>query len=307
MRFRRPNNKENYVVREATLEDSEFLSDLNLDYIENYQTIQVPMSPNKYRLAIGSGLVNNEKILIAEDSDGAFLGYIEQKRPHPYQAFVSYPYVEIYHPDRERIQKMLIKHAISSLKRSGVRYIGINISKNIPDSIKLFESFGFIEPTSIHQLWEGIIEPIMDLDIEPYEIREVRQDDLDVTYNWIKSQNDKKSPFYLSKGNYASMLMSPSSFRENWAIATLDERPIALIAAMIDPNTNSAQIFGPYNDEGYVQVRIPLMNELFVHLRMKGLQRATIFRKNEFYNDEELFRTFNFEKIEDIVNMLKIL
>ena len=81
----------------------------------------------------------------------------------------------------------------------------------------------------------------------------------------------------------------------------------ALIAAMVDPNTNSAQIFGPFNDEGYIQVRIPLMNELFVHLRMKGLQRATIIRRNEFYNDDELFRIFNFEKIEDIVNMLKIL
>ncbi|MHA2248933.1 MAG: hypothetical protein ACXAD7_01160, partial [Candidatus Kariarchaeaceae archaeon] len=115
------------------------------------------------------------------------------------------------------------------------------------------------------------------------------------------------SPLNISKEKYHDLLRAPKSTRDGWALATLNDRPVAFISSLVDRNDDSIIIFGPYCEEGHELVRISLLNELLLYCQLKGYEQARIFRIKPFSNDEQLFNTFNFQKMEEISLMIKYL
>ncbi|MCE7733338.1 MAG: hypothetical protein GPJ54_00575 [Candidatus Heimdallarchaeota archaeon] len=305
MRFRKA-IKIKFRIRNAKLDDSDYLSELQLDYLERYSTYETPKPPEKYRLVIGSGLLTNERIIIIEDST-KILGFIEQKKINPYQLRLSYPFVLLDHEDREELQLSLLEYVIEKLKTSSVRVVNVEFSSKIEGSVELFHSFEFKNQKSIFQSWEGLIIPKEEIDIEPFDVRRVKSTDLDVTYDWIKDQLDRSSPLFITKETYASLLLGPSALREGWAIATIDDKPVAFVSSIKEDNSDVVIIFGPYCDESFVNVRIPLLNELFLYYKMRGYEYARLLRIDVFENDTELFDEFNLMKNEEILSMSRLI
>jgi len=305
MRFRKA-IKVKFRIRNAKLDDSDYLSELQLDYLEKYSTYETPKPPEKYRLVIGSGLLTNERIVIIEDST-QILGFIEQKKINPYQLRLSYPFVIMEHEEREELQLSLLEYVIENLKTSSVRVINVEFSSKIEGSIALFKSFEFKNQKSIFQSWEGLIIPKDEIDIEPFDVRRVKSTDLDITYEWIKDQLDRSSPLFITKETYASLLLGPTTLRDGWAIATIDDKPVAFVSSIKEDNSDVVIIFGPYCDESFVNVRIPLLNELFLHYKMRGYEYARLLRIEVFENDQELFDTFNLKKNEEILSMSRLI
>lgn len=307
MRFRKTiNAKFRIRIRSAKLDDSDYLSELQIDYLERFSTYETPKPPEKYRLVIGSGILTNERIHIIENAN-QILGFIEQKKINPYQIRLSYPFVLMDHEDREELQLSLLEHVVEKLSTSNVRVITVEFSSKIKDSIELFKSFGFKNQKSIFQSWEGPINPNEEIDIEPFDVRRVKSSDLDLTYDWIKNQLDRSSPLFITKETYASLLLGPTALREGWAIATIDDKPVAFVSSIKEENSDVAIIFGPYCDESFVNVRIPLLNELFLYYKMKGYEYARLLRIDTFENDLELFDTFELTKNEEILSMSKLI
>ncbi|OLS28481.1 MAG: hypothetical protein HeimC2_07000 [Candidatus Heimdallarchaeota archaeon LC_2] len=298
--------KSKFRLRYAEISDSDYLSELQMDYLVKYSTYEVPKSPEKYRLMIGSGLLTYERIIIIEDTNH-ILGFLEQKKVNPFQVRLSYPYVLIDHEDREELQLKLLEFTIDKLKSSNTRIINIEFSNNIENAVQLLKSFNFTNARSIFQSWEGEIMPDDTIDIEPFDIRKVKPTDLDITYEWIKSQLDRSSPLFIDKDTFASILHNPNSVIEGFAVATIDDKPVALISSLKEENSDIVIIFGPFCDESFINVRIPLLNELFLYYKLKGYNYARILRIREFYNDNELFTMFNFDKKEEYLTMSRLI
>lgn len=305
MKFRKA-IKVKYRIRNAKLDDSDYLSELQLDYLERYSTYETPKPPEKYRLVIGSGILTNERIIIIEDST-KILGFIEQKKINPFQIRLSYPFVLMDHEDKEELQISLLEYVIEKLQTSSVKVVNVEFSSKIDHSVELFKFFEFKNQKSIFQSWEGLIVPKDEIDIEPFDVRRVNSSDLDITYEWIKSQLDRSSRLFITKETYASLLLGPSSLREGWAIATIDEKPVAFVSSIKEDYSDVVTIFGPYCDESFVNVRIPLLNELFLYYKMRGYEYARVLRIEVFENDLELFDMFDLKKNEEILSMSRLI
>jgi hypothetical protein len=298
--------KTKFRIRNAKLSDSDYLSELQLDYLVRYSTYETPKPPEKYRLVIGSGILTNEQIIVIEDAN-EILGFVEQKKINPYQIRLSYPFVKIDHKDHLELQLNLLEYISDNLKSSNVRVVNVEFSSKIEGSLDLFRSVGFKNTKSIFQSWEGAITPLEEIDIQPFDVRRVKSTDLDITYDWIKNQLDRSSPLFITKETYASLLLGPTALREGWAIATLEDKPVAFVSSIKEENTDVVIIFGPYSDESFTNVRIPLLNELFLYYKMKGYTYARLLRIEEFDNDQELFATFDLNKNEEILSMSKLI
>lgn len=298
--------KNKFRIRYAELSDSEFLSELQMDYLIKYSTYEVPKPPEKYRLAIGSGLLTNEKIIIIEDTN-QILGFLERKKVNPFQVRISYPYVLIDHEDRLELQQKLLEFAIEDQKSRNAKLLNVEFSSKIEGSIDFFKSFNFKNLKSIFQSWEAPIIPKDEIDIEPFNIRRVKSTDMNITYEWIKQQLDRSSPLFIDKDTYSSLLYSPNSLRDGWAVATIDDKPIALVSSIKEEKSDVVIIFGPFCDESFIDVRIPLLNELLLFYKLNGYNYARVLRIREFYNDIELFQTFDFIKKEEYLTMSRLI
>ncbi|MFV2014901.1 MAG: hypothetical protein ACC656_05715, partial [Candidatus Heimdallarchaeota archaeon] len=209
--------------------------------------------------------------------------------------------------EKEELQLNLLEYVIEKLKTSSIRVITVEFSSKINGSVHLFKSIGFKNIKSIFQSWEGLIIPKEEIDIEPFDVRRVKSTDLDITYEWIKNQLDRSSPLFITKETYTSLLLGPSSLRDGWAIATIDDKPIAFVSSLKEEKSDVVVVFGPYCDESYVNVRIPLLNELFLHYKIRGYEYVRILRIDLFENDLELFDAFDLRKNEEILSMTKLI
>jgi ribosomal protein S18 acetylase RimI-like enzyme len=299
--------KKHVNIRDARIDDSESLSLLQWEYLQKYRTIDgfEPKTPEKYRMAIGSSLLHGNHFLVAEDDTEEVIGFVEQKKQNTRYVKIGYPYVSLSHPKRKDIQYHLLSQMLQRMKEIGVQYVSTEFSENIRSAYELFSSIGFGNTKVIFQSWEGDIVPSEDIDVAPYEVRRVKHKDLDVSYSWISRQLDKMSPLNITKSTYKELLMAPKDLREGWAMATLDDHPVAMISSLKDEATNTIVIFGPYCEAGHENIRIPLLNELLLYHRMRGYETARLLRIKPFDNDTELFKRFNFEKTEEIILMSK--
>ncbi|MFV2016643.1 MAG: hypothetical protein ACC656_14530, partial [Candidatus Heimdallarchaeota archaeon] len=85
-----------YRIRNAKLDDSDYISEIQVNYLEDSYTYESPKPPERFRLVIGSSTLSNERIIIIEDPT-KILGFIEQKTINPYLVRLSYPFVRLDH------------------------------------------------------------------------------------------------------------------------------------------------------------------------------------------------------------------
>ncbi len=298
-------SKDAVNIRDARLDDSESLSLLQWEYLQRYSLFDIPRTPQKFRNAIGNSLLRGDRFLVAEDGSHEVIGFVEQKKQNINSVKIGFPYVSLHYPNGKDIQFHLVNQTLHSLKEIGTTYVCTEFSDNIKETEELFSILGFSNTKVIFQNWEGNIEPKDDIELHPFEIRRIKRKDLDITYSWIYKQLDPDSPLYISKSTYKNLLRETKSLRDGWAIATLDDEPVGMISSIKDPSANIIVIFGPYAREGMESVRIPLINELFLHHRLRGYTSARILRINIMDNDEKLLKTFNFKKVEEIKFMSK--
>jgi hypothetical protein len=292
-------------IRDARLEDSKILSDLQWEYLQRYSALDTPKSAENYRLAIGNSVLRGNRFTVAEDDTAEVIGFIEQKKQNTSVMKLGFPYVSLNHPKRKDVQFHLMNQTIEKVRESGYRFVTIEFSSSMDRASQLFSSLGFGDEKVIFQSWEGEILPKIDAEMDPFDLRRVKLKDLDITYSWIASQLDHSSPLYISKSTYRDLLIGPKGIRDGWALATLDERPVGMITSIQDNQTNSVIIFGPYCEDGFEKIRIPITNELLLYYRLRGYTHARILRTKPFQNDAKLFKTFGFAKIDEIRQMSK--
>ncbi|MHA2251607.1 MAG: N-acetyltransferase family protein, partial [Candidatus Kariarchaeaceae archaeon] len=187
-------SKNDVHIRDAKLDDSEILSLLQWEHLQKYSSLDIPKTPESYRHAIGSSLLKGDHYLVAEDDAHEVIGFLEQKKQNPTHVKIGYPYVSFNHTKRKDVQFNLLNQTIHRLKDIGVKVITTEISNHIVDAVDLYSSLGFDNSRIIFQSWEGPIEADYEIGIEPYEIRRVKQKDLNTTYHWISQHLDRFSP-----------------------------------------------------------------------------------------------------------------
>ncbi|MDH5404850.1 MAG: GNAT family N-acetyltransferase [Candidatus Heimdallarchaeota archaeon] len=294
-------SRNSIIIRSARIDDSESLSQLHSEYIDNFQVFEQPTSAEKYRLAIGSSYLKRCYIHVVEE-DTNIIGFIEQYTINDKTYKISYPIVKPTHSDRIIIQKKLINRCIENIPIKSNVTITIEISANNIEANKFISNMGFQMDKTILQIWEGFMEPLDDVSIEPYEIKEVKKDHLDTVYSWIERQLDKESPLYLSKQNFYHIVNENLNTDKGWAMAFVEDIPVAFISSIVDVETKTAVIFGPYNDDSYIDVRLSLLNELVVYYLLKGIDYFRVLRIDTIDDDYEIFQRYGLSQIEKIQN-----
>jgi hypothetical protein len=286
-------------IRPARLEDSQILSRLQKDHFERLNILDIPRSPEKIRLSIGSGLLNQNNFFVVEEEDEV-VGFIEHKKTNESHVMIGYPYVSLSHPDREKVQKDMLKETMEKLAAYGYQYVSTQVSNNMHEGLKLYDEMGFGSPKPVFQSYEGYISPDPEIDADPYEIKRVTIDHIDLMYSWIKRQLNPFSPIYITKRNFARLLHAPKEVREGWAMLYKDGDPVAFISSMIDAQTGRIVVFGPFNDPEHIDVRVPLFNELMLYHKLNGRDYLRLMRIRRFDNDEQLIADFGLEQSEEI-------
>jgi hypothetical protein len=232
------------------------------------------------------------------------IGFIEHFVGKRSLAKLGYPFVDLNHADAEDIQKELIKKSIKNLKQDGVQIV---ITEFVSDerSHRIFKKSGFGHSKVVLQMYQGVILPDYDLSIEPYELKRVEEKDLEKTYELIRLQLDVDSRLYISEDQYKRVFQTQSNDDLGWAIATKDDKIVGVIFSFIEALTNQIVIFGPFSDAKNVASRIPLLNQLLVHYRLKGYYDLRMFRIRPFSNDKEIFEKYELNLDEEILLMSK--
>jgi hypothetical protein len=286
-------------IRPARLEDSQILSRLQKDHFERLNILDIPRSPEKIRLSIGSGLLNQNNFFVVEEEDQV-VGFIEHKKTNQSHVMIGYPYVSLNHPNREKLQRDLLKETMEKLSAYGYQYVSTQVSSNIDEGMQLYHDMGFGSPKPVFQTFEGYITPDPGIDTDEYEIKRVTIDHVDLMYSWIKRQLNPFSPIYITKRSFAHLLHAPKEVREGWAMVYKEKEPVGFISSMIDAQTGNVIIFGPFNDPDHIDIRIPLFNELVLYHKLNGKDYVRLMRIKKFDNDDELISNFGLEQSEEI-------
>lgn len=290
--------------RRATIGDSINLSKIHAEHNKTYSGLEYPKSEEKYRSEIFRSGKLGSSIVVAEDENENIIGFIENFVGKRAYAKIGYPIVDLKHPSAEIVQKELIKKSMKNLKNNGVQIVTTEFVSD-ERSYRIFKKSGFSHSKVVLQMYQGVISPDYDLDIQPFTIRSVEKQDLDITYELIRLQLDMDSRLFISKKQYVRVYNAQSPEDSGWAVATRDGKIVGVIFSLIEELTNQIVIFGPFADNKNEASRIPLLNELLVYYRLKGYYDQRMFRIRPFSNDKEIFKKYGLNLDEEILYMSK--